>query len=88
MTIGPHDVLPKGTAVQVNDERGIVVKAHKRKDQFGEPIMVHEIEFQEEQVLYIPGGWQWVPMKPYRETSNYSFVEVIDETVPKATLPY
>jgi hypothetical protein len=78
---GPLEELPKGTKVAVGNKYGKVVKATKEKDQFGMPIMVHEIKYEK-----IRTGSKMSPegkvgtFKPINKTSkvNYSAIQILD----------
>ena len=69
------ELLKIGTRVQVNDKRGIIVKAEMSKDQFSIPICLHTIEYRQK---WNQGGRSWKPiLKPRQSVCNYSFIYVI-----------
>lgn len=67
--------LPIGTEVRVNDKVGTVVDCEQRKDQFGQPIMVHKIHFTGMYKRTIGRGYKVVPMNPFTRFVNYSNIQ-------------
>lgn len=79
MRINAHDLIEVGTAVIVQNERGIVTKAEMVPASNGGMIALHTVKLVERWKRTFADRGRWEPKeKPVERTVNYSFIEVED----------
>lgn len=77
MSIQAHDILAIGTAVQVLNRRGVVVKAeYVQAVPFG-MVALHTIKYTHKRKILTMNRQTWEPIKPVTKTCNYAFIETI-----------
>jgi hypothetical protein len=78
--ITPYDVLAVGKAVGIPGYLGSVVKAEDKRDQHGNPIVVHTLKLTHKIKPGLGFRMKHIPLdKPITRTANYSFITVEDE---------
>lgn len=79
MSIDPHTMLAKGTAIRVRNKRGHVVSCEYVPAQPCGMIAVHIVQLTDKIKRDYGKVWHWQPIDEKPHTVNYTAIEVLSE---------